>query len=126
MSFLSNTVGGIELTDTSQLMNATAVADSDETSRNMSIHVDANRFHYQKLSKEQAQLVDNMSVDVYLEDELGKTRHKKHKFDQKKLQDKLISKIQPRKQGESDADYEYRIKHVTEEYERILQKMQTT
>ncbi|KAL4455801.1 hypothetical protein ABPG74_003211 [Tetrahymena malaccensis] len=87
------------------------------------LNIDANRFNYSKLSKEEASLIHNINVDIYLEDQLGKQKHATHKINHVKLQDYILQKM--KSYLSNDTEYDKKIEFVTKEYERILEKIQT-
>ncbi|EAR91622.1 hypothetical protein TTHERM_00392910 (macronuclear) [Tetrahymena thermophila SB210] len=87
------------------------------------LNIDANRFNYSKLSKEEASLIHNINVDIYLEDQLGKQKHAPHKINHVKLQDYILQKM--KSYLSNDTEYDKKIEFVTKEYERILEKIQT-
>ncbi|KAL4489292.1 hypothetical protein ABPG72_006356 [Tetrahymena utriculariae] len=87
------------------------------------LNIDANRFNYSKLSKEEASLIHNINVDIYLENQLGKQKHATHKINHVKLQDFILQKM--KSYLSNDTEYDKKIEFVTKEYERILEKIQS-
>jgi len=61
------------------------------------LNIDANRFNYSKLSKQEASLINNMSIDIYLEDTAGhkSSLNAAHRFDHSKLQEMILDKLAP-------------------------------